>query len=347
MKGEQDTTQGRFKLENAMFVWLQDPGEALAPLSSPAARQRVDRVFGSDFDNNLLPSVLNLLPPEHSLAIRLYFSGLDEVLIHENVEGGKQGVTQALTALADLLLSTSSETRVHMDDYEYDTTALVDSEKPIAAYRVSSVINATNKHLQPHNKYKPTASGVNELLANFSSWLSDQEPATQARYCGYRAFLANYFLEGTDTNSQAQYWSNRYPALPVRERLHNSGEMRTVIDILPILREIAHALNHYHTSQNGEIEQDIPKNDTKLIKGLFHVVSRSELDWQDLALCAQIDSELFFPEKGCSTTEAKKVCFSCDARDDCRDYAVANDERFGVWGGLSERERRRMKKTTV
>jgi WhiB family redox-sensing transcriptional regulator len=72
-----------------------------------------------------------------------------------------------------------------------------------------------------------------------------------------------------------------------------------------------------------------------------------EMGWQERALCAQTDPEAFFPEKGGSTREAKKVCLTCDVRDDCLEYALMNDERFGIWGGLSERERRKLKKRAV
>ena len=71
------------------------------------------------------------------------------------------------------------------------------------------------------------------------------------------------------------------------------------------------------------------------------------LAWQERALCAQTDPEAFFPEKGGSTREAKKVCTSCDVRGECLEYALANDERFGIWGGLSERERRKLKRRAV
>ena len=67
-------------------------------------------------------------------------------------------------------------------------------------------------------------------------------------------------------------------------------------------------------------------------------------DWKDRALCAETDPEAFFPEKGGSTREAKKVCVSCEVRSECLDFALGNDERFGIWGGLSERERRRLKR---
>jgi WhiB family redox-sensing transcriptional regulator len=70
-------------------------------------------------------------------------------------------------------------------------------------------------------------------------------------------------------------------------------------------------------------------------------------EWQERALCAQTDPEAFFPEKGGSTREAKKICLSCDVRDRCLEYALAHDERFGIWGGLSERERRKLKRQVV
>jgi WhiB family redox-sensing transcriptional regulator len=68
------------------------------------------------------------------------------------------------------------------------------------------------------------------------------------------------------------------------------------------------------------------------------------LPWADQARCLQAEPDTFFPEKGGSTREAKRICASCDVRDLCLDYALANDERFGIWGGLSERERRRLKR---
>ena len=69
--------------------------------------------------------------------------------------------------------------------------------------------------------------------------------------------------------------------------------------------------------------------------------------WQERALCAQTDPEAFFPEKGGSTREAKKVCLTCDVRTECLESALMNDERFGIWGGLSERERRKLKKSAA
>jgi len=78
----------------------------------------------------------------------------------------------------------------------------------------------------------------------------------------------------------------------------------------------------------------------------LRLVSNDEApSWQEKALCAQTDPEAFFPEKGGSTREAKRVCGSCEVRAECLEYALENDERFGIWGGLSERERRRMRRS--
>ncbi|QIV79575.1 WhiB family transcriptional regulator (plasmid) [Mycolicibacterium frederiksbergense] len=67
-------------------------------------------------------------------------------------------------------------------------------------------------------------------------------------------------------------------------------------------------------------------------------------DWAEKARCPETDPEAFFPEKGGSTKEAKKVCQRCPVKDPCLQWALDNDERFGVWGGLSERERRRLQR---
>ena len=69
------------------------------------------------------------------------------------------------------------------------------------------------------------------------------------------------------------------------------------------------------------------------------------LSWQTDALCAQTDPEAFFPEKGGSTRDAKRICTTCEVKAQCLDYALQNDERFGILGGLSERERRRLRRS--
>lgn len=65
--------------------------------------------------------------------------------------------------------------------------------------------------------------------------------------------------------------------------------------------------------------------------------------WEDDALCQQVDTEVFFPERGGGTTHAaKQVCKLCDVQPECLEHALAADEEYGVWGGMSERQRRKI-----
>lgn len=97
-------------------------------------------------------------------------------------------------------------------------------------------------------------------------------------------------------------------------------------------------------SVQPESVEKVPEPVLSLFAG---VEDETELAWQDRALCAQTDPEAFFPEKGGSTRDAKKICVSCEVRAECLEYALENDERFGIWGGLSERERRKLKRRAI
>lgn len=68
-------------------------------------------------------------------------------------------------------------------------------------------------------------------------------------------------------------------------------------------------------------------------------------DWMDEGLCSQADPDLFHPEDGnaAQAAKAKSVCRRCPVRDRCLAYAVDNNEEHGIWGGLSPKERRRLR----
>jgi WhiB family redox-sensing transcriptional regulator len=68
----------------------------------------------------------------------------------------------------------------------------------------------------------------------------------------------------------------------------------------------------------------------------------AEAPWQSRANCAGIDPDLFFPERGASTLAAKQVCWGCEVRTECLTYAIDHNEKHGIWGGLSGRERRQI-----
>ena len=147
------------------------------------------------------------------------------------------------------------------------------------------------------------------------------------------------------------------PADPLAAELYNQSARESLED-----QATAFLAAHEASELGGELEdpEDLP---LELIvppsQGLTQPVwiglpgrpddfsDEGELGWQTDALCAQTDPEAFFPEKGGSTRDAKKVCGACNVRAQCLEYALSNDERFGIWGGMSERERRRLRKRAV
>ncbi|MGN6324512.1 WhiB family transcriptional regulator [Pseudolysinimonas sp.] len=82
------------------------------------------------------------------------------------------------------------------------------------------------------------------------------------------------------------------------------------------------------------------------MSNIISIGSRREVDqdWKDEGLCAETSPDLFFPGKGEPTTPAKKICVACDVKERCLAWALETGEEYGVWGGTSENERRRMRK---
>jgi WhiB family redox-sensing transcriptional regulator len=70
-------------------------------------------------------------------------------------------------------------------------------------------------------------------------------------------------------------------------------------------------------------------------------------EWKQLGLCNQVDPDLWFPDRGASAREPQRICGDCPVRAECLEYALETDQRFGIWGGTSEQERRRIKRDTA
>lgn len=64
--------------------------------------------------------------------------------------------------------------------------------------------------------------------------------------------------------------------------------------------------------------------------------------WRQHAACRGLDPEIFYPATDEDADEAKAVCDQCPVRGLCLEHALARRERDGVWGGMTERERRRI-----
>ncbi len=131
-------------------------------------------------------------------------------------------------------------------------------------------------------------------------------------------------------------WSDRYIPNGLVEVLATLGPVEELLGETALLfSEISLRLD------------DLTEEERQTLALLFDPGDDEEEAWQERALCAQIDTDMFFPEQGESTQLARRVCSLCDVRADCLDYALNNNEHFGIWGGLSARERRNLRKRAL
>lgn len=136
---------------------------------------------------------------------------------------------------------------------------------------------------------------------------------------------------------------------------HRRGErMRPAIAAVFNITEAAAGKRLTKARQAG---YDIPKDPPVAIKATYSwaqffydigVNGRQfdPMEWRERANCRHVATELFFPERGVSVDSAREVCKGCEVREECLEYAMDNNERHGIWGGLSERQRRAMRRET-
>ena len=67
-------------------------------------------------------------------------------------------------------------------------------------------------------------------------------------------------------------------------------------------------------------------------------------DWRHQSACKGLDTSLFFVDDGLNQDTPKAICATCRVREDCLEFAMANHEKYGIWGGLSVKERQRLRR---
>ena len=134
-----------------------------------------------------------------------------------------------------------------------------------------------------------------------------------------------------------------------KPELPSASELAAMVDAGATLDDLAAKYDRHRSTIYARL-RDAGYGAKKAVREatvLLPLVGRDDpRAWIRNALCAQIDPEIFFPEKGGSTREAKAICATCDVQVECLDDAIANGERFGIWGGVSERTRRKLDLTT-
>lgn len=76
---------------------------------------------------------------------------------------------------------------------------------------------------------------------------------------------------------------------------------------------------------------------------LYALAQDPDVAWMDWAICPETDPDAFFPGKGGSLRRVKAICDDCPVQFECLDYALSHPELEGVWGGIGEVERSRMR----
>ncbi len=71
---------------------------------------------------------------------------------------------------------------------------------------------------------------------------------------------------------------------------------------------------------------------------------RTDVRWREDAACRGLDTDIFFPDTQEDAEEAKAICAICPVREECLEYALATRQDDGVWGGMTETERRRLRR---
>lgn len=112
------------------------------------------------------------------------------------------------------------------------------------------------------------------------------------------------------------------------------GECQAVVTLRRVLGRIEWL---WMTDEAAELEPSPVQKVQKVVP------AGDDLAWQSLANCRGMDAELFFPTRGGDVRDMKAVCFECEVREECLEYSLKNGEKFGIWGGKSERERRRLR----
>ncbi|MGJ9403244.1 WhiB family transcriptional regulator [Arthrobacter sp. KK5.5] len=167
--------------------------------------------------------------------------------------------------------------------------------------------------------------------------------AQASKKYGARGVPADWFLDPADDSAAERFRADAAQSIEDQATAflaaHESGMAEPSALAAPPVRELPLERTVTEARPAQQLWIGMP--------GFPGAEDEGELGWQTEALCAQTDPEAFFPEKGGSTRDAKKVCGACNVRAECLEYALSNDERFGIWGGLSERERRRLRKRAV
>jgi len=75
--------------------------------------------------------------------------------------------------------------------------------------------------------------------------------------------------------------------------------------------------------------------------------SAADTPWADFGRCVGVDPDVFFPARGHDPAPAKALCRQCPVRPQCLEWALGTNQKHGIWGGMTEGQRRRLRRPIV
>lgn len=273
----------------------------------------------------------------------------NETSLNDDYEILEASTLSVESVLANLQLSVPDEQLIQGDSKEYIDYIFGDTaDLSLRARDISSIISALIEINDGFDKKmeNPEAFVVlmNHMLQGYS--MKDISTMTGLEVSEFTTKIKNYRTRTVRVAHQkGMKIQKRYEILETYVRSLEMKERAEIVREIAIPRATGRlALNdEFVYSDRAQLLADKKPFPQEGIGGIKIDSGDNPMAWKIGALCAQIDPDMFFPEKGESTREAKRICLGCDIKNKCLEYALDNGERFGIWGGLSERERRRLK----
>ncbi len=212
---------------------------------------------------------------------------------------------------------------------------------------VSEPDSKVKKKIVTPKRVHPAAIAVLDKIVGNGSHPNGNGHQTEApmRTINFNGFfyegVRNFILSGSEFPIIAGY----VDLISLRKALQSLAETEELLSSEEALRRYAQA-NQFYVKLAYKAENDNGNGDAHSQIGdipwrAFEIEFSTET-WALKANCLGQDPEIFYPEKGGSSRGAKRICNVCPVMEPCLEYALRRQERYGVWGGKSERERRKV-----
>lgn len=169
------------------------------------------------------------------------------------------------------------------------------------------------------------------------------------RFCATNP-VARYIVDGVDIGKTATTYPTMRAALGQlagSDVLEDADVLTRYILVQRLYTEVeqktAHMLGDMGLQVRAEARGEFSEQDVRLARVIKDAQAQLPA-WRHDGACNGVVDDRFFPERGQSTRPAKDICAGCKVRETCLEYALENGEKFGIWGGTSERERRRIRR---